>query len=87
MENDTDIAELVTELRALNTHPFMRRHANKWRLIGSQFVRGLAFGFGSVLGATLMVALFVYLLGQIDFIPIIGDWATEILKIIQAQGQ
>jgi hypothetical protein len=34
-----------------------------------------------------LVSLLVYLLRNIDFIPIIGDWATEVLTIITEQTQ
>jgi len=47
-----------------------------------QLYRGLAFGLGSVLGATILVSVAAYLLAQIDFIPIIGDWAADIAREI-----
>jgi len=53
------------------------------RLLGFQFARGLAFGLGSVLGATVLVSIAVYILSGIDFLPIIGDWASEIARQIQ----
>ena len=40
------------------------------------FARGLASGLGSVIEATPLVSVLVYLLSQIDFIPLIGEWAT-----------
>ncbi|MBL4750246.1 MAG: hypothetical protein JKX71_06645 [Amylibacter sp.] len=46
---------------------------------------GLTFGLGSVIGATVLVSVLVYLLRGIDFIPIISDWATEVLSIITDQ--
>jgi hypothetical protein len=54
-------------------------------LIWFQVVRGLAFGLGSVLGATVLVALFISMLGELDFIPILGEWAQQILDILQAE--
>ena len=68
MDENTDIAKLVAELHELNNQPFMRSYGKKWRMMGLQLLRGIAFGFGSVFGATVMVAVFVYLLGQVDFI-------------------
>ena len=55
-------------------------------MLGFQFIRGLAFGLGSVLGATVLVSILVYFLAQIDFIPIIGEWAQEILIAIKPEG-
>ena len=53
------------------------------RLILFQLYRGLAFGLGSVLGATVVLSVLVWSLAQINFIPVIGDWATQVLDVIQ----
>ncbi len=71
----------------MNNHRFIRMHNSLTKLIWFNFMRGLAFGLGSVIGATVLVSLLVYLLRNIDFIPIIGDWATEVLTIITEQTQ
>jgi len=46
-------------------------------------VRGLAFGLGSVLGATILVYITVQILAQIEFIPILGDWAIQLIQQIE----
>ncbi|GLQ35734.1 hypothetical protein GCM10007939_20170 [Amylibacter marinus] len=79
-----EIRALRSEVIALNSHKFVRAHDSWLGLILFQLVRGLAFGLGSVIGATLLIALLVSFLQQIDFIPVIGNWATEVLEIIQA---
>jgi len=81
-----EITALKQELQHLNTHRFVRIHNSMWRLISFQFVRGLAFGLGSVIGATILVYLLVSLLSNIDFIPIIGEWAKEIVDMITQNG-
>ena len=80
-----DLASLQTEVHKMNSHRFIRMHNSLPRLIWFNFMRGLAFGLGSVLGATVLVSVLVYFLSQINFIPIIGDWATEVLSIISDQ--
>lgn len=80
-----DLASLQAEVYRLNRHNFIRMHNSTTRLIWFNFMRGLAFGLGSVIGATVLVSVLVYLLRGIDFIPIIGDWATEVLSIITDQ--
>ncbi len=82
----TEIAELKQELRRLNNHRFVRIHNSAWRLVQFQFIRGLAFGLGSVIGATFLVYLLVYSLSNIDFIPIVGEWAKEIADMIKQNG-
>lgn len=73
---------LTEEVKKLNAHRFIRVQNSLWKLILFQLVRGLAFGLGSVLGATLLVSILVWWLSQFEFIPIIGDWAGEISKEI-----
>ena len=87
MSRDTD--ELTQELRNLQEHYAMRSMSSRFSMMRAQFLRGLAFGLGSVMGATILVSVVGYMLSQIDFIPIIGEWATQIAEEIQApeQGQ
>ena len=81
-----DLASLQAEVHRLNNHRFIQVHNSLPKLIWFNFMRGLAFGLGSVLGATVLVSVLVYFLSQIDFIPIIGDWAKELLPIISNQS-
>ena len=69
----------------MNSHRFIRMHNSLPKLIWFNFMRGLAFGLGSVIGATVLVSVLVYLLREINFIPIIGEWATEIHSVITDQ--
>lgn len=80
-----DLASLREEVARMNNHRFIRMHDSTMQLMLFNFMRGLAFGLGSVLGATVLVSVLVYFLSQINFIPIIGDWATEVLRIITEQ--
>lgn len=79
------ITELNRELNTLNQHRYIRIHNSIPKMLGFQFIRGMAFGLGSVLGATVLVSVLVYFLAQIDFIPIIGEWAQEILIAIKPE--
>ncbi len=53
------------------------------RLLWMSFLRGLATGLGTVVGATALVSVFLYVLSQIEIIPIIGDWANQIAREIE----
>lgn len=85
--SDQSIAEEVSglrrELARLNDHRFMRLHESLFRMLAFQFARGLALGLGTVVGATILVSILAYTLSQIDFIPVIGSWASEIARQIQ----
>ena len=81
---DPQTDPLVEELRKVNAHHFMRAHETWLGMIGCNLVRGLAFGLGSVIGATVLVYLLISFLSSIDFVPIIGEYAKEIIDLIQA---
>lgn len=74
---------LSKELETLNKHRFIRVHNSLWRLILFQFTRGLAFGLGSVLGASILVSIVIWWLSQFEFIPILGDYARQLIDLIE----
>jgi hypothetical protein len=76
------LRDLAREVQRLNAHRFIKVHNSVWRLIGFQFARGLAFGLGSVLGASILVSVLAWWLSQIEFLPIIGEWATRLANEI-----
>lgn len=81
--DNRDVFEtLAHEAKRLNDHRYMRIHNSYFSLLGYQFLRGVAFGLGSVVGATIVVSFLAYFLSEIDFIPIIGEWASQIAKEI-----
>ncbi|MGR3490510.1 MAG: DUF5665 domain-containing protein [Shimia sp.] len=78
-------AELDATLKRLLRHPAMKQMSSVRRMMFFQLLRGLAFGLGSVLGATVVVSITVFALSQINFIPIIGEWGARIAEQIQAR--
>lgn len=84
MTTQSETEAVVSTLREINDHFLLRANRSWWRSMGTQFLRGLAFGLGSVVGATILVSVLAYFLSQIDFIPIIGTYASEIAREIQA---
>ncbi len=78
-----EVRALRLEAEKLNKHRFIQLHNSLWKLGFFQLFRGLAFGLGSVLGATLLVSVLAFILGSIDFVPILGDWAKQVLDEIQ----
>ena len=78
-----EMASLRREVSRLNRHRYIQAHNSIPRLIMFQLYRGLAFGLGTVLGATVILSVLVWSLSQIDFIPVIGDWAKEVLELLE----
>lgn len=79
-----EIRALRAELALLNSHRFVRIHNSLPRLLAFNFARGLAVGLGTVLGATLLLSIIAWSLSQIEFLPIIGDWAAQIADEMRA---
>lgn len=51
------------------------------------FLKGLMIGFGSVLGASVLVGIFIYILAQIRLVPILGDLVQDVIDQIQIEQQ
>jgi len=50
------------------------------------FFRGIVTGLGTVVGATLVVAILAYLFSHVELIPLIGTWLSELIKQIDLSG-
>ncbi len=70
-------------MRKLSEHYFFQMNESVWKIVWFSLLRGLMFGLGTVLGATILVYVLVLLLSQIEFIPIIGEWSAKIIEQIQ----
>lgn len=89
MTDSTDESALLDELRAvraeverLNQQKLFQNERSLKRVMLWGLVRGLSFGLGSALGATILISTLVWILSSIDFIPVIGDWAQQIIDEI-----
>ena len=80
---EREVAALRHEIEQLNGHRFLRVYSSLTRLVWFQFLRGIAFGFGSVVGATIVVSAIVYVLSSVDFVPVVGEWAKQVIEVIQ----
>ncbi len=85
-----EVAALRREIERLNESRFIRIRNSMPKFIGFQFIKGLAVGFGTVVGASVLVSIVVYALSRIDFVPIIGKWAAEVsqeIKLHEGEGR
>ena len=74
------LEKAITNLREQN---FFRMHDSLSKLIIFSLIRGLASGLGWVIGATILVYLLTIILSQIEFIPIVGEWAARLIEQIE----
>jgi hypothetical protein len=80
-----EIAALRREIAMLNSHRLVRIWDKPFQLLVFRFLSGLASGLGTVIGATLLVSLLVYWLQGINWIPVVGDWASQIADRIETE--
>jgi hypothetical protein len=63
-------------------------YPNRWTVYKVNFFRGIAFGFGSAIGATVLIFLLVWLLNFFVNIPGgIGDFIQAIIHAMQNRRQ
>ena len=61
-------------------------HSSRRQVYLMNFLRGLFFGFGSVLGATLLVAISIWVLGQFgNIFPPLADFINNLIDAMQRQ--
>lgn len=82
--------ELVRNLKGLTHHleklkdfELLQVFKNPWKFMWYSFLKGLMVGFGSVLGATVVVAVVIFLLAKISFLPFVGEYITDIIEQVQ----
>lgn len=71
---------LSKEIARMKDMEVIQIFKNKWKFLGLSLLKGIMVGFGSVLGATLFIYIFVYLLAQLSVIPVIGDWVKDVIS-------
>jgi hypothetical protein len=70
--------------RAILEDLFYDFHRSRSQVYLMNFVRGLCFGFGSVLGATLLIALTVWVLGLFgNVFPPLADFLNNLIDTMQ----
>ena len=77
------IKQLEQAINDLKEHYLFKMNSSLSKTIFFSLIRGLSFGLGSVIGATILVYLLILFLSQIEFIPIIGEWAARLIEQIQ----
>ncbi len=59
------------------------QHVDKKKLYAANFIRGMAFSVGGVVGATIVIALMAWFLSFFDTLPIVGQLVETIRETLQ----
>lgn len=81
---EEELRALHRELAFLREHRMFQLYQSVPRILLFRFASGMAVGLGTVIGATVLLSLIIWTLSQIEFIPIIGEWAVRIAGEIEA---
>ena len=69
--------------RQLFEEMFYDFYNNRHKVYWMNFVRGLSFGFGALIGGTVVVTIVVWILGRFVSIPLIGEYIRQGIEVIQ----
>ncbi|NLJ72837.1 MAG: hypothetical protein GX333_07465 [Syntrophomonadaceae bacterium] len=81
------LVELSNNMERMRLAEYVEMFAKPKRLFYVNFLIGLARGFGSAIGFTILAALVIYILQKVILfnIPIIGEFIADIVLIVQNQ--
>lgn len=72
--------------RAVLEDLFYDFHRSRTQVYVMNFVRGLCFGLGSILGATLLLAILLWILGRFgDIFPPLADFINRLIDTMQTR--
>lgn len=69
--------------RALIEELFYDFNRSRRQVYAMNFTRGIFFGFGTILGGTVLIALVVWFLGQFVGFPYVGDFIRHIIDAMR----
>lgn len=59
--------------------------SDRKKLLKHSFLRGLAAGFGGVLGATILIAILIWVLSLLDNVPLLGRVFENLRSTVQSK--
>ncbi len=62
-------------------------YAQRFKVYKMNFVRGIVFGFGSVIGGTIVIALLLWLLSLFSDLPLIGHFVQTVQHSVESAKQ
>ncbi len=83
------LERIAAYMESVNLGAYVDLYRRPWRMLGLNFVAGLARGFGMAIGFALLGALVIYTL-QASFLhnlPVVGKFIAQIVRIVQSEMQ
>lgn len=83
--SERDFQKLGKTLSKVLAKDYMHVAENWRRFIWLSFVRGIFIGLGGVIGATLVLAVLLWVLGGFDQVPLLNNLAEKIRNTIETR--
>lgn len=80
---EADLRNLIKSLNQLGFTNYMRYLQSRKKIIWYNFWAGAAYGFGIVVGMTILVGFFVWVLSQMVDWPLIGQYFMDIKELLE----
>lgn len=84
-KKEEKLMQLAILMERLNLIDYLNLLNRPWRLMWTNFLGGVARGFGILVGASVIVLIFFYILRGLVNLPVIGNFIAEVVKIVQKQ--
>ena len=67
--------------------PHEKVNRSKKEIFINNFIGGVAWGLGSIIGFTIIFAIIGYLISKVDFVPIMGGFVQDVVNnVLQRQN-
>lgn len=83
LEEDAQIRQNRDQIAKALEVLFAEGYIDRKKLYLENFIRGIVFSAGTVIGATLVIALLVWILSLFDQIPLVGPLIEDTRQTIQ----
>ncbi len=67
------------------THLKAQGNLTRKQVMINNFLGGLAWGLGTVIGATVVVAILISVLKTVNFVPVVGGFVSDILQSVETR--
>lgn len=80
-----EVRELREFLQGLRLQQYISTILSTRRLAAVGFLVGILNGLGAAIGATIALALLIFILSKLEVVPHIGRFVSEVVRIVQQQ--
>ena len=78
----SQLTDLTKQVQRLRDSELLEVFKNPWKFMWFSLLKGLMIGLGTVLGASLLVGIVVYVFSKIQLVPFLGDFIQDVLEEI-----